>query len=1265
MGSGDDGRTPTADDLFDGGGNLGRLMAATDWAATPMGPVAGWSQSLRAAVRIVLSSRYPMLLLWGPQFTQLYNDAYSALIGDKHPAALGGDVRVTLAEGWDVLRPLIDDAMATGVASWVPALQLLLDRAGYREEAYFSVSHAPARDDAGRTVGILAVCSEVTEQVVGERRLRLLREVSLGGGARATGLDAVCAALVASIGEHPLDVPFAAIYLREGRLLRLAAHVGTDGDGRPVAAHLPATVAAEPAGGDDPWGLRAAAAGTTVRLDDVASRVVVPGGPWGDPVRTAVAQPLSSAGQEPLGVLVTGVSPSRELDDVYGSFVDLLAQQVAVPVRNTLAYEQERRRAEALAELDRAKTDFFTNVSHEFRTPLTLMLGPLADALDDRDDVLAPAQRDRIDTARRSATRLLGLVNNLLTFSSLEAGGAVATRRDVDLAELTADLAGIFRSAVERASLRLVVECPPLNRPAALDPGHWEKIVTNLISNALKFTFVGEIRVRLEADDTEVRLSVADTGIGIAEEELGHLFDRFHRVQGARSRSHEGTGIGLALVRELAGLQGGAVRVDSAQGRGTTFTVTLPWSALEPVAEPAGDDDTVVGDTAAAAAREAMTWMMGPDAEPAVPAEPDPAEPDPVEPDPAGVRILVADDNSDMRTYLVRLLTAQNWDVQTVADGRAALDAIRRRPPDLLLTDVMMPQMDGFQLVRALRQDEATATLPIVVLSARAGREAGVEGLELGADDYVVKPFTAADLVARIRTTLQLARQRSVHTRRLSALAQTAALIASGRALEDAFQVATEQARALLGGVRAVTVLDGDDHRAPLRFAAAPAAASRPAGAEPIEVPITGRDQRRIGRITVEVDAARPPGDEARLLLTSVATMLASLAENSWEIEHDQQVALTLQQSLLPESLPTVDGWDLAAQYLPATGDIGGDWYDVVALPGGDVLIAIGDVAGHGLGSAVTMGQIRNAVRAYAVEGPSPAGVLKRLTDLLNNLGTPFYATLFLARLTPATGALLWCNAGHPPPVRCVPSRPAEWLTGPVGPPLGLSGAVYREGATVLTPGTRLLLYTDGLVENRRQLLDTGLRRVLDRTAAACAEDVPVRRLMDAVLADVADARPDDVAVVAVHRRAVPEPVTVPAVADMDLRWTYALVPTAAAAMRRDLRAALAGGVDDDLLEDLLLAASEAVNNAVEHAQQPTRPEVDVRLSVADGVVRLSVQDYGSWRGRQPAMDRGRGALLMNAYGDVRMTSTSTGTLVTIERRIGSRGSSLPSDNKM
>jgi signal transduction histidine kinase/CheY-like chemotaxis protein len=918
-------------------------MAELDWADTPLGAVSGWPQSLRSAVRVVLSSRYPMLLLWGERFSQLYNDAYSALIGDKHPAALGGDVRVTLAEGWDVLAPLIEQAMATGVASWVPALQLLLERAGYREEAYFSVSHAPARDDEGRTVGVLTVCSEVTEQVVGERRLRLLRDLSLRGDGRTVDVDATCARLIDAIGGHPLDVPFAAIYLRDGAALRRIACAGGGPPHATVTGTLPSVVdLADPSPTAFAWALPEAAAGRSADVTGVADRLSLPAGPWGDPARTALALPLPSAAEDqPLGVLLVGVSPNRGLDEAYRSFYQLLTQQVSTAVRNAQEYERERRRAETLAELDRVKTTFFTNVSHEFRTPLTLMLGPLADALADTAAPLAPPQRERVETAWRNATRLLTLVNSLLTFSSLEAGRARSDAHGVDLPALTAELASVFRAAVERAGLTLDVDCPPLPRPVTVDPVNWERIVTNLLSNALKYTFIGRIRIAVEADHDEVRLTVADTGIGIAEADLPKLFERFHRVQGARSRSHEGTGIGLALVHELTRLEGGKVRVASRVGAGTTFTVALPWSAARRTAT-AGPAANGRGEVARAAAQEAVGWLTDPAGSIAEPA----TAPGPTADELVGARILVADDNSDMRAYLSRLLAGQGWRVRSVTDGRQALDAIHREPPDLVLTDVMMPVLDGFDLVRRLRADPATRALPVLVLSARAGEEASVAGLSLGADDYLVKPFAAAELIARIRTAIRRAR----------------------------------------------TEVAGDHTPAPAT-AGAPTS-SAPARHAPVEV-------------------------------------------------HPEP------------SAPLVD-------------------------------------------------------RVGASVSGDPAGT----------------------------------------------------------PPAG-------------TPD------------------DDGLGDRLDR------------------------------------------------------QWTYPSVPTSAAAMRQDVRSALDDlDVDADVVEDLLLAASEAMNNAVEHAQRPSRPEVRVRLQVGGALVRISVRDFGTWRDRRPAMDRGRGALLMNAYGDVRLVSTSEGTTVTIERRL-------------
>ncbi|MFP2904274.1 ATP-binding protein [Pyxidicoccus sp. 3LFB2] len=528
------------------------LIRARDWASTPVGPPSTWPLSLKVLVKTMLASRFPMILTWGPQLTQFYNDGYSKLIGVKHPAALGIDIRVTLAEAWDTLEPVIRQAMETGVASWLPALLLLLERSGYREEAYFDVSHAPAEDDSGAVVGMLAVCTEVTQQVISERRLRLLSDLA-GQAGETHSMERTCQGLTAALAGHPLDVPFALLYLRsqDGQRLTLCGAVGLPegGDASPASVDL----SAGEAGG---WPLARAAAGETVRVDDVERRASLKGGPWGDAVRSALVLPLAAEGQgAPLGVLVAGVSPNRVLDEGYQSFFELLTGQVSGALRNARAYAEERRRSEALEELDRVKTAFFSNVSHEFRTPLTLMLGPVEDLLASRR--LGDAERRELELVHRNAMRLLRLVNTLLDFSRLEAGRLEASFEPVDLATLTVDLASGFRSAIERAGLVLTVDCPPLAAPVFVDRELWEKIVLNLLSNALKFTFEGGITVRLRQEGGQALLTVEDTGTGIPAADQPRLFDRFFRVKGARSRTHEGSGIGLALVRELAHLHGG------------------------------------------------------------------------------------------------------------------------------------------------------------------------------------------------------------------------------------------------------------------------------------------------------------------------------------------------------------------------------------------------------------------------------------------------------------------------------------------------------------------------------------------------------------------------------------------------------------------------------------------------------------------------------------------------------------------------------------
>ena len=455
-------------------------------------------------------------------------------------------------------------------------------------------------------------------------------------------------------------------------------------------------------------------------------------------------------------MLVLGITPSRALDDGYSGFLNLVAGQVSAAIRNARAYEEERRRAEALAELDRAKTRFFSNVSHEFRTPLTLMLGPLEDALS--RDGIDGTTRGELEVAHRNALRLLRLVNTLLDFSRVEAGRIEATFAPVDLAALTQDIASSFRSAVERGGLAFTVEAATLPGPVHVDRDMWEKVVLNLLSNAFKYTFAGAITARLEAIDGAVRLTVSDTGVGIPADALARIFERFHRIEGTRSRSHEGSGIGLALVRELVAMHGGTIDVESVVDRGTTFTVTVPTGIehlpQDRIARESGDSSASL---VAAYVEEALHWL---------PETPPPSnvvvlhpDNDTILPRSRRARIVLADDNADMRAYVERLL-GDAHDVVAVADGVAALEALKERPADLLLTDVMMPFLDGIALTRQVRRDPTLQTVPIIMLSARAGPEAGVEGFEAGADDYLVKPFAARELLARVQANLELAKLR-------------------------------------------------------------------------------------------------------------------------------------------------------------------------------------------------------------------------------------------------------------------------------------------------------------------------------------------------------------------------------------------------------------------------------------------------------------------------------------------------------------------------
>ncbi|TDQ00899.1 ATP-binding protein [Labedaea rhizosphaerae] len=706
----------TADRLFAGSDDTAAALRAADWAATPLGPVETWPVELRAAVRTVLPSRRPMLLWWGPRLVQIFNHAYTPVLGDKYPAAIGQPGAECWAEVWDQLGPLADHVLRGEGAIHLEDHQLMLRRHGYLEETYWTFSYSPVTDEAGRVVGIFVSTTDVTTRVLGDRRLGTLRRLSTVSVTEADSVADACRSAVARLAESRADLPFVAAYLwRDADRLDLAASFGTEqtipaGEGS-VVRRVAETSAAE-------------------RMDSgVGDSLVLP--------LVVTEQP------RPIGALVAGISPYRAFDDAYAAFLHLVAGQVSAALADARVYESQRRRLAELSELDAAKTRFFENVSHEFRTPLTLLLAPIQDLLD-HDGHLTEDQRGAIAAAYRAALRLRRLVDGLLDVASAEAHQLHVQPEPTDPVALTKECASMFRSAAEAAGLKLLLELDDDARePVALDQDMWTKIVLNLLSNAVKYTPAGTITVRLDAADGELRLTVADTGVGIAAEEQPRVFDRFHRVAGSGGRSSEGVGIGLSLVSLLARALGGSVSLHSTPGQGSTFTVTVPRKPSDSSVAKEFD----VAELGAPYLTEAQRWQ-------AENARTIPGG------DPGDGRILLVEDNADMRGYLSRLLHEQGWTVDAVSDAAAALAHAEANPPDLILSDIMLPGTDGLELLRTVRQDQRLVRVPVVLLTARAGATSATDGLRLGADDYVVKPFDPAELVARVRVHLELSRLR-------------------------------------------------------------------------------------------------------------------------------------------------------------------------------------------------------------------------------------------------------------------------------------------------------------------------------------------------------------------------------------------------------------------------------------------------------------------------------------------------------------------------
>ncbi|MDD4854392.1 MAG: EAL domain-containing protein [Sulfuricurvum sp.] len=405
-----------------------------------------------------------------------------------------------------------------------------------------------------------------------------------------------------------------------------------------------------------------------------------------------------------------------------------------------------------LKEMDRLKTEFFSNISHEFRTPLTLMLTPAEELLSKPQNLESNKITSNIEIIHRNALRLLKLVNILLDFSRIEAGRAKAAYEATDLSALTADLASNFSSASELSDLKLIIDCPPMSEWVEVDRDMWEKIVLNLLSNAFKFTHHGTIRVSTRSEAGKAVLRVEDTGIGIPEEAHSKLFERFYRVENSQGRSYEGTGIGLSLVQELVKLQNGTIEVTSKVGEGTIFTVYMPLG-IKPSFSEKKQSESIESKKLPQHVQtymaEATLWSSENKKDKSVEIKKN-----------IKGHILIADDNADMREFIKRLLEDAGYSVSLAVDGEDAWEMCQKNLPDLVLSDVMMPKLNGFEFLKKIRSAEYTYSLPIILISARAGEVDKVEGLMSGADDYLSKPFYSGELIARVEGAVKLGKYR-------------------------------------------------------------------------------------------------------------------------------------------------------------------------------------------------------------------------------------------------------------------------------------------------------------------------------------------------------------------------------------------------------------------------------------------------------------------------------------------------------------------------
>ena len=754
-------------EFLSGGGEMGERIRNFDWSKTSIGPIESWPQSLRTCIRIMLTSRQPIWIGWGKDLIKLYNDPYKAIVGGKHPWALGTSASIVWKDIWKDIEPMLRTVMEKDEGTYVESQLLIMERNGYPEETYYTFSYTPIPGDDGGTAGMICANTDDTERIISERQLKTLTQL----GKNLTDCKSnyeVIVKTVQTLQENPYDFPFVLFRTLADKKAILVHSTPLGNYSKIVSPEIDIE-------SDHPISriLKKVYTSRKLQVFDGLKQLnaLLPKGAWEiHPDKTIVVPILTASSKEPYAFLIVGMNPYRLMDEKYTSFFNLIGDQIATSFSNVHSFEEERKRAEALAEIDKAKTIFFSNISHEFRTPLTLLLGPIEDAINDK--TTTTENKKRMDVAYRNALRMQKLVNTLLEFSRIESGRVEGRFSLVDLCSFTKDLVSVFRSAIEKAGMELKFECGEIHDNVYVDTDMWEKIVLNLVSNAFKYSKQGTITIHVTQAGNDAELKVSDTGIGIPQDQLDKIFERFHRVENVDGRSQEGTGIGLAMVKELVRLHSGTISVNSHPGVGSTFTVKIPVGKEHlPQEKIYTDAESFISKNSMAYVEEALKWIPGSDEQIQV-SEGDQSSTNAIHRN-GKVRILLADDNADMRDYVKRLLDNQ-MDVITAEDGEDAFNKLIQYQPELVLSDIMMPRLDGFGLLERIRKHEKFKNIPVIFLSARAGEEATVEGLNAGADDYLVKPFSSKELIATVTANIKISRSRLSAQRNLEALFQQA-----------------------------------------------------------------------------------------------------------------------------------------------------------------------------------------------------------------------------------------------------------------------------------------------------------------------------------------------------------------------------------------------------------------------------------------------------------------------------------------------------------